>query len=227
MRARIPIQCGNETHWLTIEDDGTLSVDPDKHDVKLELTLADLGGDPSVCVELHQDWTKSKPPHTGKVINVLSDYYSPSIVVAGASRMLRPYIERGIGVRYPLKALEYIQMLLSGDISPERFAQEAFPTPMELSVAAHLESYKEKRLHEAAHHLVTAALASITAPPRKQARHPMRPWRHNIGSHFSYYMRSCLTKLAIASGKPMLELLQELARQTHKAEETRVTEEML
>jgi hypothetical protein len=51
MAISVTIDCSGERHTLRLTDDGRIHVDPDKHDVALERTLADLGAELPQCIE--------------------------------------------------------------------------------------------------------------------------------------------------------------------------------
>jgi hypothetical protein len=43
------VKCSGELHRLRFEDDGSVTVDPEAHDVELEAALVELGGEASKC----------------------------------------------------------------------------------------------------------------------------------------------------------------------------------
>lgn len=214
MKAQLPLECSGELHWLTIEDDGTLTLDPEKHDVDLELSLSEMGAEPPLCIGLKKAWDLRVNRRTRRAIHVLAYHYSPKALIAGVAMLLQPEIDARTDFHYPNKAISEVRKLLSGETSPRDFAVAAFPSPTELSAVARVGNMTDKRLHEAAHHMVAAAMSMGSIPAHKKLEHP---WDMQLGATYSHYINKSMMDVAIATGYPMPKVLQKLALATQQA----------
>jgi hypothetical protein len=82
MKPRLPILCGKELHWLYLNADAELEVDPESHDAELEDALIALGAERPLCMRAIEEWNygEGRSP-VSMTIAMLSKHVHPKILL--------------------------------------------------------------------------------------------------------------------------------------------------